>query len=251
MNPEPAVAETRARALLLDVEGTTTPVEFVYDILFPFARREVKEFLRRQQGSEEVLSCVSALREEHRKDSREGLDPPPWLEGSDELLAGSVAGYVQWLMDGDRKSTPLKTLQGKIWQAGYASGSLRAPVYDDVPPAFSRWRGQGRGIYIYSSGSVLAQKLLFAHTNSGDLTGFIDGYFDTTTGAKMSADSYRSIGERTRHPAGEVLFISDVVAELDAAREAGMKTALCVRAGRPEIEAPGHQLVRTFDVVFP
>jgi enolase-phosphatase E1 len=241
----------RARAVLLDVEGTTTPVEFVHEVLFPFARRHVREFIRQRQRSEEVLAYVSGLREQHRADVQRALDPPAWREGSGDCLVDSVTTYVHWLMDEDRKSTPLKSLQGKIWEAGYLDGSLRAPVYGDVSRAFVRWRGQGRGIYIYSSGSVLAQRLLFAHTTSGDLTGLIDGYFDTTTGAKASTDSYRSIGVRIRVPAAEVLFLSDVAAELDAAREVGMKTALCVRAGQTEPENPGHQTIFTFDVIFP
>jgi enolase-phosphatase E1 len=251
MSSNQPLAAAHAQTVLLDVEGTTTPVEFVHEVLFPFAHRHVREFIRRQRPSEEVLACLSELKEERHADVENGLTPPEWQEGSDELLAESVAAYVYWLMDEDRKSTALKSLQGKIWEAGYLDGSLRAPVYSDVPHAFKRWRGQGRGIYIYSSGSILAQKLLFAHTNSGDLTGFIDGYFDTTTGAKTSADSYRSIGARMHIPAAEVLFLSDVAAELDAAREAGMKTALCARAGWIKSETPGHQIILTFDVVFP
>lgn len=198
-----------------------------------------------------MFACLSRLKEEHRADVEKGLAPPAWQEGSDELLAESVAAYVHRLMDEDRKSTALKFLQGKIWKAGYLDGSLRAPVDGDVPRAFARWRVQGRGIHIYSSGSILAQKLLFTHTTSGDLTGFIDGYFDTTTGVKTSADSYRSIVTRLGLWAAEVLFISDVAAELDAAREAGMNTALGARAGRAELETLGHQIISTFDVVFP
>jgi len=251
MSSNKSLAPAHLRAVLLDVEGTTTPVEFVYEVLFPFARRHVMEFIQRQRPSEEVLACLSGLRDERRADIEKGFAPPAWHEGADELPAKSVAAYVHWLMDEDRKSTALKSLQGKIWEAGYLGGRLQAPVYSDVPRAFARWRGQGRGIYIYSSGSILAQRLLFAHTDNGDLTGFIDGYFDTTTGAKTSADSYRSIGARISLPAAEVLFLSDVVAELDAAREAGMKTALCARAGWNESETPGHQIVLTFDPVFP
>jgi enolase-phosphatase E1 len=251
MSPEQSLLVADAQVVLLDIEGTTTPIEFVYEVLFPFARRRVKESIRRQLSSRDVLADVSGLSEEHRADVENGLTPPTWQEGSDDLLTESVAAYVHWLMDEDRKSPTLKSLQGKIWEAGYLDGSLRAPVYSDVPRAFARWTEQGRGIYIYSSGSVLAQKLLFAHTNDGDLTGFIDGYFDTTTGGKMSADSYRSIGARIDLPAEEVLFISDVAAELDAARGAGMETALCARSRWTKPETPAHQVIFTFDVVFP
>lgn len=244
-------AEPRAGAVLLDVEGTTTPKEFVYDVLFPFARRHLRDFVREHRDSEEVLACVEGLRAEHRADVQKGLGAPAWREGDDELLLDSVSAYVNWLMDADRKSTALKSLQGKIWEAGYLDGSLRAPVYGDVPRAFARWRGQGRGVYIYSSGSVHAQKLLFSHTTEGDLTALINGYFDTAVGAKTSADSYRAIATRIGRPAAEILFLSDVTGELDAARDVGMKTGLCLRAGDAEPPGHAHPVVETFDGVLP
>ncbi|MDQ3803168.1 MAG: acireductone synthase [Acidobacteriota bacterium] len=243
--------DAHARAILLDIEGTTTPVEFVYEVLFPFARRHVGEFLRRHSSSEGVRADLSALKVEHRADADKGHEPPPWREDSADSEAESATRYAHWLMDQDRKSTALKSLQGKIWEGGYQSGSLRGQVYPDVLPAFGRWRRQRRAIYIFSSGSVLAQKLLFAHTTEGDLTGHISGYFDTATGAKTDAASYQSIGAKIGSPANEILFVSDVTAELDAAREAGMSTALCVRPGSPEPESPAHTTVHTFDVIFP
>ena len=142
-------------------------------------------------------------------------------------------GYVDWLIERDRKSTGLKSLQGKIWRQGYVDGSLKSQVYADVAPALERWRAQGLSINIFSSGSVLAQQLLFAHTEAGDLTKFIDNYFDTNVGKKGEAESYRRIAEALRLRADEVLFISDVVAELDAATEAGMSTLLSIRPGNP------------------
>jgi enolase-phosphatase E1 len=151
----------------------------------------------------------------------------------------------------DRKSTALKSLQGKIWEAGYLSGRLLAQVYPDVPAAFKRWQKQEKNIYIYSSGSVLAQKLLFAHTSEGDLSGYINNYFDTTTGAKKAQASYRSIAENIGLPAEQVLFLSDVSAELDAARNAGMQTILCVRPGNAEVDSTTHPTVTTFDVISP
>jgi enolase-phosphatase E1 len=153
-------------------------------------------------------------------------------------------------MDLDRKSTALKALQGKIWEAGYTSGRLRGEVYQDVPPAFARWRKQGKRIYIYSSGSVLAQKLLFAHTTNGDLGPYISAYFDTTTGAKKAATSYQTIAEQVGCRASEVLFISDVTSELDAALNAGMQTTLCVRPGNAETASERHRVVRTFAEVL-
>jgi enolase-phosphatase E1 len=245
------MSDADVRAILLDVEGTTTPVEFVYETLFPFARLHLEEFIRERRHTGEVRADVEALRAERRADVERGNEPPEWLEDSDDSRIESATRYARWLMDQDRKSTALKSLQGKVWEGGYLSGLLRGEVYPDVPRAFARWRGQRRGVYIFSSGSVLAQKLLFAHTNEGDLTPYIGGYFDTKTGAKADAASYRSIGAAIGSPAPEVLFVSDVTAELDAARDAGMKTALCVRAGRKEPETPAHTIVHTFDSIFP
>ena len=153
-------------------------------------------------------------------------------------------------MDRDRKSPPLKSLQGKIWEEGYLKGELRGQVFEDVPPAFQRWRNQGRIILIYSSGSVLAQKLLFAHTESGDLTSLIDGYFDTTIGAKKETDSYRRITLTMKLQPTETLFVSDVTSELDAAAGAGLETLLCSRPGNAEPEAGARQVINSFDEIF-
>jgi enolase-phosphatase E1 len=151
-------------------------------------------------------------------------------------------------MDRDRKSTALKSLQGGIWKGGYRSGALKSHVYPDVRPALERWRAQRRSVAIFSSGSVLAQRLLFENTQVGDLTPLIHGYFDTTTGAKGAADSYRRIAEALRVAPAAVLFVSDVPAELDAARSAGMDTALCVREGGAP-PATDHPVRRTFDEI--
>ncbi len=248
--------DKEVRAILLDIEGTTTPIEFVYEVLFPFARSHLEEFLTQHYLSNEVRTSISELREEWAIENAAGINTgrqplPPWDENSDASLIYSVSQYVNWLMDLDRKSTALKALQGKIWKDGYANGQMRAQVYPDVLPAFTRWQAQQRAIHIFSSGSVLAQELLFAHTTDGDLTGYIDEYFDTTTGAKSAAASYRSISERINTACTEILFVSDVSAELDAAREAGMMTALCVRQTDAIHENSTHLLVNTFDVIFP
>lgn len=243
--------DTNTQAILLDIEGTTTPVEFVYEVLFPFARQHVGEFVRQQHHTPQVRATINELRQEHCADTERGSAPPAWRDDSADSLAESVTGYVHWLMDQDRKSTALKSLQGQIWEGGYLGGRLRGQVYADVPPAFARWRAQQRAIYIFSSGSVLAQKLLFAHTTAGDLTGHISGYFDTNTGAKTDASSYQLISAKMGVPPTEVLFLSDVVAELDAAQAAGMRTALCVRPGRPAPELSTQLLVSTFDLIFP
>src|SRR5262245_11971395 len=156
-------------------------------------------------------------------------------------------------MDCDRKSPGLKALQGLIWQEGYESGELRGQVYPDVPPAFNRWRQDGLEIYIYSSGSVLAQQLLFASTEAGDLTKFLSGYFDTAVGPKVSPDSYVTIANQVQIAPPEILFVSDVAHELDAARTYRLRTALCVRSSElpstPESQSELHPVVRTFDEI--
>ena len=232
------------RALLLDIEGTTTPIEFVTGVLFPFARAHVDGFLQAHANDEGVRSDVARLRSEHAGDERARPAPPAWNEEA------GAAAYVRWLMDQDRKSTGLKALQGRIWEEGYRSGAIQGDLYPDVPAAFARWRRQGRDIAIFSSGSVRAQKLLFAHTPAGDLTPFLCAYFDTTTGPKREARSYTAIAGTLGLPAAEALFLSDVVEELDAARAAGMATGLCVRAGEPPAGAT-HAVVYTFDDVCP
>jgi enolase-phosphatase E1 len=158
-----------------------------------------------------------------------------------------VVAYVRWLMDRDRKSTGLKSLQGKIWEEGYRAGDLRSEVYPDVLPALERWRGEGIDIAIFSSGSVQAQRSLFANTAAGDLTGFIRAYFDTTTGPKTAPQSYAQIATALQRSPAEVLFLSDVGAELDAARTAGMRTALCVRTLGATPPAGGHPVIHAFD----
>ena len=233
------------RGLLLDIEGTTTPIAFVYDVLFPFARAHAKDFLSQHVASDEVRHDVKRLREEHAKDVADQLSPPPIIESSE---LEPIVGYVYWLMDRDRKSTGLKSLQGKIWEEGYRSGALKSEVFYDVPLALRRWHQAGLKIDIFSSGSVLAQKLLFAHSHAGKLTQFIDAYFDTTTGSKTAAQSYLRISAELQLSPEQVLFISDVAAELEAATAAGMQSALCIRPGNPSQPALNDQIViRSFD----
>jgi enolase-phosphatase E1 len=237
-------------AILLDIEGTTTPISFVYDVLFPFARSQVKEYLAAHFDQPEVRADVSYLREEHDTDVSRNLNPPTLLAGPGEAVIDSLVVYVHWLMDRDRKSTGLKSLQGKIWQRGYQEGILRAQVFPDVPPALERWHRAGFKVSIFSSGSVLAQELLFAHTEAGDLTPFLAQYFDTTTGPKTAADSYRHIATALAVPPARVLFISDVVAELDGASAADMRTLLSLRPGNhPQPATEAHPIVETFDEI--
>jgi enolase-phosphatase E1 len=234
------------RIVLLDIEGTTTPIDFVYQVLFPYARQRVKAFLDAHHTDKDVQADIEQLIEENARDAAQNLAPPAIAERSHARLA-SVGAYAEWLMDEDRKSTPLKSLQGRIWEAGYQAGELRSQLFDDVAPALARWRAEGRDICIYSSGSQLAQKLLFSHTEAGDLTRFIRDYFDTRTGAKREAASYRRIADALGCRPAELLFISDVVAELDAARDAGVQTRLCIRPGNPPQPPSSHAVIRAFD----
>lgn len=215
------------KAILLDIEGTTTPIDFVYQVLFPYARKHLQSYLSRHWN--EIESEREQLQAEHRNDLQQGLQPPT----SDIAQPESVVAYLHWLMDQDRKSTPLKSLQGKVWEAGYKSGELKSQVFADVPAAFVNWQQQNKCIAIFSSGSVLAQKLLFTYTEAGDLSEFISGWFDTNIGAKREAASYHRIAKALQGETREVLFISDVTAEVEAAQMAGMQTCLCLRPGNP------------------
>jgi enolase-phosphatase E1 len=226
-------------AILLDIEGTTTPIEFVHEVLFPYARARVHDFLEQQAHDPGVRADIAVLQAEHAAESAQSAEVPPW----------DPEAYVYWLMDRDRKSTGLKSLQGRIWEAGYRAGELqgKGEVYPDVRPAFERWRRAGRDIAIFSSGSVQAQRNLFANTTGGDLSAFLSGYFDTTTGPKRASASYRNIAAALRRQPDEILFVSDVTAELDAARAAGMHTALCIRGPASPPPSPAdHPRVRSF-----
>ena len=227
------------RAVLLDIEGTTTPISFVHEVLFPYSQQHLKSYLEQHANSSEVIADLAQLRDEHIVDVDAGQEPPPLTEE-----------YLYWLIDRDRKSPSLKSLQGKIWEQGYKDGSLRSPVFADVPTAMQRWQDAGISVNIFSSGSVLAQKLLFAHTNAGDLTKHINSYFDTRVGQKTDAESYRRIATTLLLTGNQIHFISDVLTELGAAANAGMKTSLCVRPGNA-VQGPSssHQRIRSFDEI--
>jgi enolase-phosphatase E1 len=238
--------------LLLDLEGTTTPMAFVYKILYPYAREHVKPYLEEHRSSPEVKAGIRDLLQENADDVRRGLDPPLINGPAEQVSLDEVVAYVRWLMDHDRKTTPLKSLQGKIWEAGYSKGELRGQVFDDVAPAFERWRKQLKSICIYSSGSVLAQRLMFANSEAGDLSSFIGNYFDTNIGAKQDADSYTKIATKLERPPSEIVFVSDRLIELDAAASAGLEVLLCKRPGNDPQTAPlSRALVYSFDDVLP
>lgn len=239
------------RSVLLDIEGTTTPISFVHEVLFSYARSHVRDFLTDNFSLPEVTKDLANLQQEHDVDLMQGLGPPPLVSVTRAAQIDSVIAYINWLMDRDRKSTGLKSLQGKIWKEGYSSAALKAQVFTDVPPAFERWRRASLSINIFSSGSSLAQELLFAHTESGDLSRFIDNYFDTTVGSKQDLTSYGSIARILRVRASDILFVSDVIGELDAAGAAGMQALLSIRSGNPpQPFAERYQCIHSFDEVL-
>jgi enolase-phosphatase E1 len=259
---------------LLDIEGTVVPLSLVSEQLFPYARRHFEAFLWRSEretkekeaSGEDVLAeggvwrDLMALGIENRLETdseaprvwpdRTGavdlLGMPRKITMSPEEAIPKFLKYIHWLMDRDRKSTALKSLQGKIWKVGFESGELKGTLFADVPAALERWTRQGQ-VAIYSSGSVEAQRLLFRYSTFGDLTGLISDYFDTRVGAKQASESYAAIATMMGFEPDEVIFFSDVVRELDAAREAGCETRLVVREGNaPVEEAHGHAVVESF-----
>lgn len=227
------------KAILLDVEGTTTPIDFVHQTLFPYAKARVAGFV--QQNFDALKFEIGQLEKECDADLE-------YKSAFRAESANSVADYLKFLIDNDRKSTPLKSIQGMIWEAGYASGELVSKVYPDVGAAFKKWNEAEKSIAIYSSGSVLAQQMIFKYSDQGDLTRSIDRYFDTNVGHKREAASYEKIAAELELEPAEILFVSDIPAELDAAAAAGMKTALSLRPGNADVdENTAHKLIKSFD----
>jgi enolase-phosphatase E1 len=239
--------ESRIRAILLDIEGTTTPIDFVYKTLFPYASRKLESFLREHIQDPEIQSLIQDLRAQHEVDERNGLQPPGWLDDSEKARLRPSIAYGQWLIARDSKCMPLKSLQGKIWQQGFTSGELRGEVFPDVPVAFERWRKQGKTICIYSSGSVLAQELVFRTTLSGDLTSFISAFFDTRVGAKTERESYKKIAASLSSAPQHFLFISDAAKEIEAAQSAGMQALLCERDSGSASSRGWGEAIHSFD----
>jgi enolase-phosphatase E1 len=232
---------------LLDVEGTVAPITLVSEQLFPYARAHFEDFLKQNQANLEVAADLTLLAQENRTEPESGC--PIFGAASSRLRWEDAIPYLNWLMDHDRKSTALKSLQGKIWKLGFESGELKGTLFADVPDALRRWSANAK-VAIYSSGSVEAQRLVFRHSTFGDLTGLISAYFDTRTGPKQAPASYAAIAKTMKAEPGEVLFFSDVVRELDAAREAGCQTRLMVREGNaPVDDAHGHAVIESFELI--
>jgi enolase-phosphatase E1 len=252
--PRPdAGATSGTSVVLLDIEGTTTPITFVYDVLFPYARAHLRQYLGGHAGDPDVAEAARLLRAEHDGyAAAKAKNLPGWSDDPKEALLEAIHAFCLWLMDRDVKSPGLKLLQGLVWEAGYRSGEILGEVFEDVPPALERWRGAGVRAAIYSSGSVLAQKLLFGHTRYGDLNRFLSAYFDTAVGPKREAASYARISDLLGVNPAAILFLSDAPAELEAAAAAGMRTGLCVRPGNAPGSPPSAALVlRSFSDLLP
>jgi enolase-phosphatase E1 len=234
------------QGILLDVEGTTSSIRFVYEVLFPFARQQLVQFLATNWDRPDVRrACEQIAKDASDKSLAQWTDhigPEPARQ--------KVIAEVNRLMDGNVKATGLKELQGLIWKEGYESGKLVSHVYADVPAALRAWHETGLDVRIYSSGSITAQKQFFRRTEHGDLTGYFRGHYDTTIGPKRNTDSYRAIAADMRLPPAQILFCSDVLAELDAAHAAGMKTALAMRTDNaPITDHHVHPVITSFDQI--
>ncbi len=235
--------ELSASAVLLDIEGTLSPVSFVYDVLFPFARENARSFLEKNWDSPALLPACDLL----AKDAGFS-DSYVWLNGLDRVqdMIDRVMSEVNKLMDADSKSRGLKELQGLIWADGYEAGKLQSKLFDDIPQALACWKASKHLIAIYSSGSSTAQRVFFQYTEFGDLTDYFSGFFDTSCGPKREASSYKMIASLLKREPEQVVFISDVIAELDAASSTGMKTLHMVRPGNAEPAGEKHRAANSF-----
>ena len=231
----------KVQAVVVDVEGTTTAVDFVHRTLFSIARRDLPAFVAAHFGDPAYKGEMAMARLE----AALHFGVP-----TAKVTAAEATAVLVRMVDEDRKDTALKSLQGELWRDAFARGGLRAHVYPDVRPAFARWKARGIKLYVFSSGSVAAQKLVFGHSVDGDLEVLIDGHFDTTTGEKRSPDSYRAIAAAIARPPGVTLFLSDSPEELDAAAAAGMTTCQLLRDGQPPPAQPRHATARSFDEVL-
>ncbi|NUU37427.1 acireductone synthase [Pseudomonas sp. C2B4] len=221
------------KAILTDIEGTTSAVSFVFDVLFPYAAKHLPAFVSQNASRADVAEQLDAVR-------RDSSEPNADVERVIEILLG-------WIAE-DRKATPLKALQGMVWEQGYQAGQLKGHVYPDAVEALQRWHQAGYQLFVYSSGSIQAQRLIFGCSEAGDLTPLFSGYFDTTSGPKREARSYATITQAIGVEASHILFLSDIVEELDAAREAGMATCGLAREGG---ELAGHVTVDSFARIEP
>ncbi|XP_072031741.1 enolase-phosphatase E1-like [Amphiura filiformis] len=250
----------KVKVVLLDIEGTITPITFVHDILFPYIRKHLSDYLDKHWKEAECQQDVEALRQLAAEDTKAGtpgaITIPAASDDSKERknIIQAVIESVNWLMDADRKVTALKQLQGHMWKDGYVEGALMGQVYEDVVPILEQWKRARKDIYIYSSGSVGAQKLLFGYSTYGDLLYLFSGHFDTKIGMKVEADSYHKIAEEIKCQPEDILFLTDVVREAKPAEEAGLNVALVIRPGNAPLtdeDKQHYSTLTSFDVLQP
>ncbi|MAC46434.1 MAG: acireductone synthase [Oceanospirillum sp.] len=227
-----SVSVANIKAIVTDIEGTTGSIHFVHQVLFPYAKQHLPEFVRQNHKQAAVAEQVEAVRAEMGQ-------PEADIEAVVEQL-------LQWI-EQDKKITPLKALQGLVWENGYKTEAYKGHVYPDAHDCLQQWHNNGLRLFIYSSGSIYAQKLLFGYSGFGDLNALFEGNFDTTVGGKKESASYQAIAKQLALPAEQVLFLSDVVAELDAAQQVGMQTVQLVREAG--METAGHAQVASFDQI--
>jgi enolase-phosphatase E1 len=225
---------TGLQHVLLDIEGTTCPVSFVGEVLFPYAKQQMPEFLADQAENPIVQELLIQIFEAWDKDTDN--DAAALRQRYCQNDSKAAVSYLGWLIEKDRKLTPLKELQGLIWRQGYGQGLLKAPLYADVPEALGRWHSAGLELSTYSSGSINAQKLLYRHSCYGDLSILFRSWFDTNVGSKASSQSYTKITEALKSSPDQIVFISDRISELIAAEEAGIKVIFSQRVGNPETD---------------
>lgn len=210
--------------ILTDIEGTTTDIAFVHKVLFPYAAEKLPTYVSQHARDPIVAACISEVQQTMLEEQKKTAD-----------LEATIEQLLDWI-EADRKHPALKRLQGLIWRAGYETGGFKGHIYADVVPKIEAWRAQGMGVGIYSSGSVAAQKLLFGYSEQGDLNHLFDHHFDTEVGHKKEVASYQNIAKALNLPPEQILFLSDVEAELDAAKAAGMQTIQLVREGTKPTE---------------
>lgn len=220
------------KAIVTDIEGTTGSISFVHETLFPYAKTHLPDFIRQHAEQTNVREQLDAVREEIGQPAAD--------------IETIIQQLLNWIAE-DQKITPLKALQGLVWENGYKTQAYTGHVYPDAFHHLTHWHQQGLRLFIYSSGSVYAQKLLFGYSDFGDLNALFEGYFDTRIGAKREKASYQTIQQTLDLPAEEILFLSDVTAELDAAREAGLQTVQLVR--EPDMPTADHLKVSQFDQI--
>ena len=232
--------------LLLDIEGTTCPVSFVSDVLFPFAKQELSHYIKQHWDKSPHDKPIQAAKKEWLDDqSPESMQlKQQVMQGGTEEVDGLIQ-HLKHLISVDRKSTALKDLQGKIWEHGYKNGELKSQLFPETAECLREWREQGLTLSVYSSGSIQAQKLLYRHSPAGDLEKFFSHWFDTHTGPKKSAESYKTIAEEIHSSPNKIWFVSDNGAECDAARSAGMHTLFSLREGNPDRDPRDHTVIQS------